>query len=106
MVCEAAVVALLLVLVLLYAATRRYTALTTTKLPAAQAQTSTPMEAVMKSVGMSTSRPMPIQKSAKRMAPPTAKATVERAKMVKRRRGRKLKMSWAERKDYNESCNS
>lgn len=56
----------------------------------------------MKSVGMRTSRPRPIQKRAKRMAPPTAKATVEAPKMVKRRRGRKLKMSCAERKDWIE----
>ncbi len=70
-----------------------------TKLPAAQAQTSRPMDAVMKSVGMRTSRPRPIQKRANRMAPPTAKATVEMPKMVKRRRGRKLKMSCADKKD-------
>lgn len=70
-----------------------------TKLPAAQAQTSTPMDAVMKSVGMRTSSAMPIQKSANRMAPPTAKATVDRAKMVKRTRGRKLNMSCEDRND-------
>jgi hypothetical protein len=43
---------------------------------------------------------MPIQKRQKTSAAPSAKATVEKAKLVKSRRGSSAKRSWVTMKDY------
>jgi hypothetical protein len=78
---------------------RAYRALAMRKLPTAQAQTSTAIDEMTRSAGTRTRKATPIQKREKRRAAPRAKATVDREKTAKVRKGRKQKTSCATRKD-------